>query len=114
MKALSLIIQEQKKGGIITYCKKNGITTLKKHVDVDHVIFANIFEEEVNFPLRNVLERQLAKRRPNVSNSEISKFFGAKDPFKKDVVQKKTNFCKTLPFWLLKIISLFSLLKAFG
>jgi hypothetical protein len=40
----------------------------------------------MNFPLRNVLERQFAQKRPNVSKFEISKFFGAKDPFKKDVI----------------------------
>jgi hypothetical protein len=61
--------------GIITYSKINGITTLKKHVDVDHAILAKSFEEEVNSPLRNVLERQLAKKRPNVFNSKISEFF---------------------------------------
>jgi len=37
--------------GIVTYSKKNGITTLKKHVDVDHVILAKKFEE-VKFSLR--------------------------------------------------------------
>jgi hypothetical protein len=26
----------------------------------------------------------------------------------------KSNFCTTLPFWLLKIISLFNLLRALG
>jgi hypothetical protein len=35
----------------------------------------------VNSPLKDVFERQLAKKRPNVSNSKISKFFGAKDLF---------------------------------
>jgi hypothetical protein len=73
--------------GIITYSKTNGITTLRKHVDVDHVILAKRFEEEVNFPLRKVFEKQFAKKRPNVFNFEILKFFGAKDPFKNDVVQ---------------------------
>jgi hypothetical protein len=52
------------------------------------------FEKEVNSPLRNVLERQPTKKGPNVFNFEISKFFCAKDPFKKDVQQ--IFFCKTL------------------
>jgi hypothetical protein len=43
----------------------------------------------MNFPLRNVFERQLAIKRPNVFNFEILKKFGAKDPLKKDVVQQK-------------------------
>ncbi len=69
--------------------QKNGITTLKKHVDANHVILEKRFKEEVNSPLRDVLERQPAKKRPNVYNSIISQVFGAKDHFKKDVVQQK-------------------------
>jgi hypothetical protein len=49
---------------IITYSKRNGIIAIKKHVDVDHVVLANRFEEKVKSPLRNVLKRQLAKKRP--------------------------------------------------
>jgi hypothetical protein len=59
---------------------------LKKHVDANCAILVKRFEEEVNSPLRNVFERQPTKKKPNVSNFEISKFFGAKDPCKKDVV----------------------------
>jgi hypothetical protein len=71
------------------------------------------FEEEMNSPLRNILEKQPIEKRPNVFNSK----------YKKQLVQKillrrmlcnKNNFCRTLPFWLLKIISLFNLLKAIG
>jgi hypothetical protein len=54
--------------GIITYSFKNNITGLKKHVNADHAILAKRFEEEMNFPLRNLFERQLAKKKPNVSN----------------------------------------------
>ncbi len=39
------------------------------------------FDEKMNSPLK-----QFAKKRPNVFNFKISKFFGAKDPFKKDVM----------------------------
>ncbi len=42
------------------------------------------FDEKMNSPLK-----QFAKKRPNVFNFKISKFFGAKDPFKKDVMQHK-------------------------
>jgi hypothetical protein len=45
---------------------------LKKHVDANHVILEKRFKEEVNSPLRDVLERQPAKKRPNVYNSIIS------------------------------------------
>jgi hypothetical protein len=87
--------------GIVTYSKINGITTLKKHIDVDIAILAKRFEEEVNSPLRNVLERQLAKKRPNVSNSEILEFLSAKDPFMKDVVQQE-QFLQDLAFLVVK------------
>jgi hypothetical protein len=61
----------KKRKGIITYFKKNGITTLKKHVDANHDVLAKRFEEEVKFPLRNIVEKQPTKKRPNVSNSKI-------------------------------------------
>jgi hypothetical protein len=56
-------------------------TILKKHVDANHAKLAKIFEEEANFPLRNILESQPTKKRPNVSNFEISKFFWCKRSF---------------------------------
>jgi hypothetical protein len=69
--------------------KANEITTLKEHVDVDHVLFAKIIKEELSSLVKLVLERQLAKNKLNVFSFKISKFFGAKDFFKHDVVQKK-------------------------
>ncbi len=77
-------VRIKERRGNITHFKKNGITTLKKHVNVDHVVLAKRFEE-MNFPLKNILEKKLVKKRPNF---EISKKIGAKDPFKKDVQQK--------------------------
>ncbi len=74
---------------IITYFKKNGIIVLKEHVDANHVVLANRFEEEMNSPLGKILEKQPTKKRPNVSNFEISKFFGVKDLLKRDDVQQK-------------------------
>jgi hypothetical protein len=59
MLILSLLIQEQKKG---EYYPKNGIITLKNHVDANHVMLTKRFEEEMNFPLRDVLKRQLGKK----------------------------------------------------
>jgi hypothetical protein len=71
-------------------------------VDANHAMLAKQIEEEINSPLRNVLEKQLAKKRPNVSSFETLEFFGAKYHFKTDVI-KQFFFCKTLPFWLSKI-----------
>jgi hypothetical protein len=61
---------------------------LKKHVDAHHVVLAKKFEEEVNPPLRNVFEKQLEKNRLTL---KYKKKIGAKDPFKKDVVQQTQN-----------------------
>ncbi len=97
---------------IITYSLKNGIKYLKKHV-TDHVVLTKRFEKKVKSPLRNVFERQLAKKRLNVSNFEISEFLVQKIPLRR-MLCNKSNFCTTLPFWLLKIISLFNLLRALG
>jgi hypothetical protein len=38
----------QARKGLISYYKTNGITTIKKYVDVDHFFIYNFFEEEVN------------------------------------------------------------------
>jgi hypothetical protein len=71
-----------------THYKKNGIIALKKHVDANHAMLAKRFEE-VNSPLRDVLEKKPTRKRPNVCNFKLSKFFGAKDLFKKDVQRKQ-------------------------
>jgi D-ribose pyranose/furanose isomerase RbsD len=47
--------------------------TLKKHVDVDHVVIAKRIEE-VNNHVTRVLEKQLARKRHNVSNNEVFEF----------------------------------------
>jgi hypothetical protein len=47
-------------------------------------------EDELNSPLKIVLERQLAKKKPNLFSIEILKFFGVKDPYKKRCYATKT------------------------
>jgi len=47
-----------------------------------------------------------------VFNFQILEFFGAKDPFKKDVQQK--YFLQDLTLLVVKTISLFNLLKILG
>jgi hypothetical protein len=37
------------------YYKNNAITILKKHVDANHGIIANVFEKEVNSPIRTIM-----------------------------------------------------------
>jgi hypothetical protein len=65
----------------------SGITCLQKHLDVNHQIIFKKFQEEINKQGKKNVERQLAKKRSNISNSSISKFFVSKYPFKKDDVE---------------------------
>ncbi len=58
-------------------------------MDVKHTLIVKKFDEEVNSPMRRCLEKQLAKKRPNVFVNEIFEFFFAKDLFKKGNVQQK-------------------------
>jgi len=51
---------------IITYNTTNGITTLKKHMNLDHYTIAKMFEEKVNIPLKGGMKRQPIKK--NKSN----------------------------------------------
>jgi hypothetical protein len=91
--ALNSSTKERK--GIIKHYKTYGITILKKHVDANHSINSKKIKEEVN----NVgsVEKQLAKKKPNVSIHVISSFIVMKDFFRKMMCGKKT-FYKTLAF----------------
>jgi hypothetical protein len=46
-----------------------------------------MFEEEANNVLRRNLEKQLAKKRPNLIVNGISNFFVTRYPFKKEDVE---------------------------
>jgi len=63
-----------------TYYKTFGITTLKKY-DADHFMIANFFKEGINNGIIKSVERQLAKKRPNVLGSAIFGFFCYKITF---------------------------------
>jgi hypothetical protein len=76
--------------GLVTYYTTYGITTLKKHVNPNYSIIVKFFEEETNNEILKTVERQLAKKRPNVPISAIFVIFIVKKPFKKANVQKKT------------------------
>jgi hypothetical protein len=69
------------------YYKTNGISALKKHVDVKHGLFAKKLDEEVNSLVKTQVERQSTKKWQNVSSSKFSKFFSPKFPYKKDELQ---------------------------
>ncbi len=63
-------------------------------MDVEHTLLTKKFEEEVNSLVKSGLEKQLAKKWPNVSANEISKFFLLKILLKKDDVHSKIIFAK--------------------
>jgi hypothetical protein len=67
---------------LISYYKTSGITCLQKH-DAYHLKILIKFEEEVNFVMGGSLEKQLVKKRVNISSTFILIFFAFKSPFKK-------------------------------
>jgi hypothetical protein len=56
---------------LIFYYKTNGVTSLKRHVDANHILITKMFEKEVNFFLKRKKERQLAKERLILSIGSI-------------------------------------------
>jgi hypothetical protein len=78
----------QARKDLILYNNANGITTLEKHVYVDHCMIAKIFEK-INNLLKKPYERQPTKKRPHVNGTIISNFFVAKDFYKKNDVEQK-------------------------
>jgi hypothetical protein len=60
--------------GLITYYTTYGISTHTKHVDAYHSIIVIFFEEEINNETIGIIERQLAKKKPNVPTSATSVF----------------------------------------
>jgi hypothetical protein len=65
---------------LIFYYKTNGITSLKKHVDAEHIVIAKLFEEEINFLLKRREEKQPAKKRAIVFSGSIIFFNLSKIP----------------------------------
>jgi hypothetical protein len=64
-----------RKGRNYIYYKMNEITSLKKHENLDHTyaIVANKFEKKVNNFMRGTKQKQLTKKRPNVSIRDLFK-----------------------------------------
>ncbi len=56
---------------------------------VDHAIIANFFEEDINSPIRGLVERQLIKKRLNVLGIVISIFLMLKILPRKMMCNKK-------------------------
>jgi hypothetical protein len=68
------------------YYKTNGISVLKKHMDIKHGLFVEKLDE-VNILVKTQVERQSAKKWQNVSSFKFSKFFSPKFPYKNDELQ---------------------------
>jgi hypothetical protein len=78
----------------------NSIIALKRHDNLDHYNLFFNFGKEINCPLKEY-EKQLSKKRPNLSSNSISSFFVTKEPFKKDDVQQK-QFLEDLGLLIVK------------
>jgi hypothetical protein len=65
----------KKRKGLIIYYKNYVIISLKKHVDANHSIIVKKIEEEINNEIIGTIERQPAKKTPNVPTNAISVFF---------------------------------------
>jgi len=89
----------QSRKGIISFLKNE--ITLKKHVNVDHVVPIKKFEKELNNFGRAIITKQPIKNRLNNSIISISSFFGFTIPFKKDEHQQK-EFLKILSLLIIK------------
>jgi len=91
----TLVLYNPKKNlrkGLISYCKSNGTLALKKNVDEKYDLLAKKLDEKVNNAVKIEVERQLAKKRQNVSSFESFEFFSTKLPYKYD--DNKNNFLK--------------------
>jgi hypothetical protein len=55
-------------------------------VDAKHFLFTKQFDKEMNNLVRSELEMQLARKKQNVSSSEIFVFFIDELPYKKEDV----------------------------
>ncbi len=73
--------------GQVTYYKTSGITSLQKHLDVNHSTIYKRLQEEINNQGKENVNRQSTKKRSLISNSFISEFFASKHPFRMDDVE---------------------------
>lgn len=74
---------------LISYYNISKITSLKNHVDVDHVVLYKTFEEEANSFLRGSVEIQPINTCPSIFGSSISNFFLAKNLYKQSNVEQQ-------------------------
>jgi hypothetical protein len=96
-----------------SYYKTNTITTWIKHVDVNPIMIAKMFEEEINSVVKGVLKRQPTKRNLRCLAMQYRKNIGAKYLFKKDDVQQK-QFMQNLVLLIVKNYLLFNLCTEHG
>jgi hypothetical protein len=90
------------------YYKTNGILTLKKHVDVDHVMIPKFFEKEINNLVKPGYLKDNQQKKLNLSSNAIYINL-VKKILSKRMMCNKNNSYKTLAFWFSKITYLFNL-----
>jgi hypothetical protein len=99
--------------GLITHYKTYQITTLRKHVDVDHFIMWTKIEEEVNNAIRRIVEKQ-PTRRGLMCKSMQYFLLCCERSFQTWWLCNIKTLYKTLVFWLWKVTYLFNLCNALG
>jgi hypothetical protein len=75
--------KNQAKKRLIIFNTTNGITTLRKHVNLHHSNILTKFEKNFNCPLKED-KKQLLKKGPNIFFNSIFSCFFAKEHFKND------------------------------
>jgi hypothetical protein len=83
-------IKQLRKGIISLLFKRNN--SIKKCVNVDHVVPIKKFEKERNNFGRAIITTQPIKSKRKFSTISISSFFGFTIPFKKDELQQNEFF----------------------
>jgi hypothetical protein len=81
--SVSVQYKNSSKERLIIYNTANVISTLRKHVLPNHSEIANVYEKEMNKPLKEELKRQHVKKSPNLSRVTISNFLYYKRSFQK-------------------------------
>jgi hypothetical protein len=102
------LVKTQIRKQIIFYYKTNGIMTLKKYMDVDHVMIPKKFEEEIKNLVKHGYLKDNQQKKLNLSSNAIYINL-VKKILSKKMMCNKNNSYKTLAFWSSKTTYLFNL-----
>ena len=87
--------------GLVKYSKANGITAMRKHIDMAHPHLVSLRVAQVGQTAKVEHNRQASKKRLLPSGSSITTFFGSMNPYKK-MDQQHIHFTEDLVWYLAK------------